>query len=231
MNEQSIGKSLRWARRRAGMTQQDLAEATGMLQPAIARIEKGSAIPRTATLLQLLRSTGHRLAIEPIDAGVDREAVRHRLTTPVAHRARQALGRRGKERWTSPIGLLSRLRYHGVPFVLIGDLAEVVRGGSVKPGRAVEICIASTETARHRLRMAQEDLGQRAAGDRLQVHIQTSAGDIYDVISRNADWLFVDAGITVSVAAIEDLIRDRRARGRPADLEAAAELTALAEET
>jgi len=231
MEAQSIGRTLRWARRRAGMTQHDLANASGMLQPSIARIEKGSAIPRTATLVDLLRATGHRLAVEPIDAEVDREMVRRRLTTPVAHRARQALGRRGAERWTSPIGLLSRLRYRGVPFVLIGDLAEVVRGGSVKPGRAVEICIADTETARQRVRMAQKDLGRSAAGDRLKVRTQTAVGDTYDVIRRNADLLLVDPGITVSVAAIEDLIRNRRASGRPADLEAAAELMALADET
>ena len=48
------------------MTQQDLAEAAGMPQPSVARIEAGTVSPRTSTLIALLAATGHRLALEPI---------------------------------------------------------------------------------------------------------------------------------------------------------------------
>lgn len=55
------------------MTQRDLARAAGMPQPSVARIERGSVIPRTATLIGLLAATGHRLAVEPIAPSAHRE--------------------------------------------------------------------------------------------------------------------------------------------------------------
>jgi predicted transcriptional regulator len=48
------------------MTQHELAEAVGMSQPSIARIESGAVVPRTTTLLAILAATGHELAIQPI---------------------------------------------------------------------------------------------------------------------------------------------------------------------
>ncbi len=48
------------------MTQQQLAQATGMPQPSVARIEAGTVSPRASTLIELLAATGHRLAVEPI---------------------------------------------------------------------------------------------------------------------------------------------------------------------
>jgi predicted transcriptional regulator len=44
-----------------------------MPQPSIARIEAGTVIPRTATLIALLHATGHQLSVVPIDPAVDRE--------------------------------------------------------------------------------------------------------------------------------------------------------------
>ena len=73
MKADTVGQTVKYARKRAGMTQQDLAQATGMPQPSIARIEAGTVIPRTATLIALLEATGHQLAVVPIDAAVDRE--------------------------------------------------------------------------------------------------------------------------------------------------------------
>jgi transcriptional regulator with XRE-family HTH domain len=67
-----IGKTLTWARKRAGLTQHDLARAVGMPQSSIARIERGTVSPRTATLIALLKATGHQLSVEPIDHEVDR---------------------------------------------------------------------------------------------------------------------------------------------------------------
>ena len=73
MNTDTVGQTVRLARKRAGMTQLDLAQATGMPQPSIARIEAGTVVPRTATLIALLHATGHRLAVVPIDPAVDPE--------------------------------------------------------------------------------------------------------------------------------------------------------------
>ena len=73
MKTDTVGQTVKSARKRAGMTQQDLALATGMPQPSIARIEAGTVIPRTATLIALLDATGHQLSVVPIDPAVDRE--------------------------------------------------------------------------------------------------------------------------------------------------------------
>jgi transcriptional regulator with XRE-family HTH domain len=79
MDTDAVGRMVRWARKRAGMTQHDLAVAVGMPQPSIARIEAGKVIPRTATLIEILRATGLRLTVEPIDPDEDREAIRRDL--------------------------------------------------------------------------------------------------------------------------------------------------------
>jgi predicted transcriptional regulator len=70
MDAKLIGQTVRWARKRAGMTQHELALAAGVPQPSIARIERGTVNPRTATLITILRATGHRLTVEPITPAV-----------------------------------------------------------------------------------------------------------------------------------------------------------------
>ena len=55
------------AREARGMTQRDLAEASGLKQPAIARIESHRSVPRVDTLLTL----GYTLKIVPLE-GSDR---------------------------------------------------------------------------------------------------------------------------------------------------------------
>ena len=201
-----------------------------MSQSTIARIEAGTVIPRTETLIALLRITGYQVAVEPLDPEVDRDGMRERLRTPVATRARKALGRKAKHPQTSPLRLLRHLRGKGVPFVLIGDLAEVVHGSSGSVGPAVDVCIEATEVAHERLRLALDDCGAVMDGARLRVVLQTAAGDGYELLVRNAPNVIVDPGISMRIAALEDLIRARRATGTSKDLEAAAELTAIAGE-
>lgn len=68
------------ARRRAGFTQRELARRAGMLQPAIARIERGRVSPTVATLDRLLRATGHHVELAPLEGvGVDRSLIRAAL--------------------------------------------------------------------------------------------------------------------------------------------------------
>jgi transcriptional regulator with XRE-family HTH domain len=204
------------------MTQHQLAEAVGMPQPSIARIERGTVLPRTETLIALLAATGHRLAVEPIGAGrVDEAAVRQRLRMTVPQRTRRAMP------GSDPVRVLRRLRRFGVPFVLIGELAEVAHGAPIKVGRVIEVCHASTDAAAQRLALAREDLGREADASRLRLVTQTDAGDDYDTLLRTAVNLPVDAGILVRVAALEDLVRIRRARRTQKDEEAAVLLLAI----
>lgn len=220
-----IGRQLRWARRRAGLTQHDLAAAVGMPQPSVARIERGTVSPRTSTLAVLLVGTGYRLALEPVDPPVDRDAIRQRLAMSIPRRTRLAIGPDAKDPTRTPIRALRRLRRFAVPFVLIGDLAEVAHGAPIKVSRPITIVHASTDEARERLALALAD----ARPDSVEPVTESAAGDTYEVLARNAVPLPVDAGMLVPVAALEDLIRIRRVGRSEPDGDAAATLRAIAE--
>lgn len=71
---------LKYARRRAGLTQRGLAERAGIAQPAIARIESGRVSPRMETLDRLLAACGMRTELGARRGeGIDRTAIRQLL--------------------------------------------------------------------------------------------------------------------------------------------------------
>lgn len=87
-----VAKLLRTARRRAGLTQRELASATGLPQATIGRIEAGRVSPRADTLARLLQATGHELSIgRALGQGVDRSLIRDRLRMTPAERIRLAV--------------------------------------------------------------------------------------------------------------------------------------------
>ncbi len=61
-----IGKIIE-AREEKGLSQRELAELSGVKQPAIARLESGMTIPRIDTLIRLLVPLGKTIAIVPIE--------------------------------------------------------------------------------------------------------------------------------------------------------------------
>jgi transcriptional regulator with XRE-family HTH domain len=237
-----VARMVRWARRRAGMTQHDLARAAGMPQPSVARIEMGTVMPRTRTLLSLLRATGHELAARPrLPLGSQELAAIHRaLLLDPARRTVRALGRDGRDARTSPTWILRRLRRAGVPFVLIGELAEVVRGVPLRPGRVIEICRDASDHGERQLAAALEDMRatRREDGEfatsvgTLRCVTETAAGDTYEMVRRTATRLLVDTSLLVAVAGIEDLIRNRHASGdRDRDARRAEAMLAAIRET
>ena len=60
-----IGKVIE-ARNARGLSQRDLAELSGVKQPAIARLESMQATPKIDTLLKILNPLGYKLSIVPI---------------------------------------------------------------------------------------------------------------------------------------------------------------------
>jgi transcriptional regulator with XRE-family HTH domain len=87
-----IANLLRLARKRAALTQRELARRSGLAQPMIARIESGRASPRASTVERLLAACGFRLQIEPRRGqGVDRTAIRELLELTPDARARMAV--------------------------------------------------------------------------------------------------------------------------------------------
>ena|SRR2546425_3843302 len=71
---------LRWARRRAGLTQRQLADKAGVPHSTVGRIEAGLTDPRLSTITRLLRACG--IVLEPEDDltdGIDRSLIREQL--------------------------------------------------------------------------------------------------------------------------------------------------------
>jgi transcriptional regulator with XRE-family HTH domain len=78
------GRMVRYARRRAGMTQRALSAKSGIPQETIARIERGRVDPRVGTLDRLLEACEFGLEAMPrLGIGIDRtQFVRLLRATP-----------------------------------------------------------------------------------------------------------------------------------------------------
>ena len=61
-----IGELIK-ARKEKGITQQQLEKLSGVKQPVIARLEKGSTSPQLITVLKILAPLGKTLAIVPLE--------------------------------------------------------------------------------------------------------------------------------------------------------------------
>ena len=61
-----IGELIK-ARKEKGITQQKLEELSGVKQPVIARLERGSTSPQLSTVLKILAPFGKTLAIVPLE--------------------------------------------------------------------------------------------------------------------------------------------------------------------
>lgn len=54
------------ARKKANITQQELSKLSGIIQPSIAKIERGVRIPQYTTLIKLLYPLGYTLKVVPL---------------------------------------------------------------------------------------------------------------------------------------------------------------------
>lgn len=153
-----------------------------------------------------------------------------------------------------PESVIRLLGRHRVRYVLIGGLAAVTHGSPLVT-QDIDVCYARDDRNLQRLAAALKEV--RAAlrgaepGVRLRLDAKTlRAGDAftfttdigwvdllgtpagtdgYDDLARTAD-AFDLFGYRVLVASVEDLIRMKRASGRPKDLLALEELGALRDE-
>jgi transcriptional regulator with XRE-family HTH domain len=68
--EFALAAAVAKARRRAGLSQAELANRMKTTQSTIARLERGRGLPSTRTLDRFAKATGHRLKIifEPVKA-------------------------------------------------------------------------------------------------------------------------------------------------------------------
>ena len=63
-----IGELIK-ARQERGISQRKLEELSGVKQPVIARMEKGSTTPQIGTVIKVLAPLGKKLTIVPIEQG------------------------------------------------------------------------------------------------------------------------------------------------------------------
>ena len=154
-----------------------------------------------------------------------------------------------------PIGLLRVLVDHDVDFVVVGGVAAAARGSPTstvdvdvcyrREERNLERLAEALRALRARLRGVDEEvpfiLDAKAlrAGDHFT--LTTDLGDVdllgtpagtsgYGEIDAHATAIDLEDGLTVRVASLEDLIRMKKAAGRPKDRVELEILGALREE-
>ncbi len=83
---------VRSARKRAGLTQTELAERAGVTQSVIARLERGGGNPTFLTLERVLHAAGHRLELSAVHQGlrtVDETLIAQQLALSPGERIRE----------------------------------------------------------------------------------------------------------------------------------------------
>ena len=86
------GRMVRYARRRAGFTQRQLAAKAGIPQETIARIEAGRSDPRVQTLDRLLEACAMGLEVMPrLGIGIDRTQFEPYLAMSPSERLRAGI--------------------------------------------------------------------------------------------------------------------------------------------
>lgn len=153
-----------------------------------------------------------------------------------------------------PLALLRTIGEHGVGFVLIGGFGAAIRGSPVITGD-VDVCYARDDDNLERLAAALDELGATLRGAPPEVLFRldaltleagdhftfaTSAGplDCLGTPAGTDGFADIDAsatdedldGLVVRVASVDDLIRMKRAAGRPQDQIAIEWLAALRDE-
>jgi hypothetical protein len=155
-----------------------------------------------------------------------------------------------------PFDALRAMKSHGVRFVVIGGIAGKARGSPLLTND-VDVCYARDAATLRAMAAALRALDATLRGAPADVPFtldarslyegdrftfDTTAGPLdimgapdgilggYEELDRTADDMELDEGLVVRVAALEDLIRMKRAAGRPKDRAALEILGALMDE-
>lgn len=167
------GSLVRIARLRAGLTQRDLAARLGLPQSSVARWESGARQPSVDSLRSAVAACGLDIVVglRAMDRSNDSliwelldldpgERLRRQVAAANGTRALSAAGRDSVPDEFSPLALLNSLAKSEVRYVLIGRLAENMRGSPAMPVESeVAICPAGEIENRVALEAALRTLG------------------------------------------------------------------------
>jgi transcriptional regulator with XRE-family HTH domain len=212
--------TIREARLRAGLSQRELAARLGRPQSSIARWESGARRPSLETLVSVVRACGLDLSLRLYEQDTSQDAfIWELLDLPAPERLRRQLGaaegvRRllpvraeGERAGFDPVAVLRTLADCGVRYVLLGRLAEALRGSPSLPLEA-EVAISAATSPVDEERLA-------AALDALDAAAQREHDPTGRKPFRDADrWRIGEAGATLAVVSrppgthgFDDLVR------------------------
>lgn len=214
-------------RKRAGLSQTQLAERLGRPQATIARWEKGRQHPPLETVVEVLHACGLELTVgmARYDDSYQSQIVRQlRLDPP--ERVRRLAPSWAAEGF-DPLGVLKELAGRA-RFVVVGDVAGVLNGWPVMLGsRTVQIVPAGSTT--HRIEQVVRRLGAECIdensdeqtcwrlsdGGELRVTPDVAGTGGYRDLTRDAQPTQIAPGMVVRVASLIDLIRVAEASPDP----------------
>lgn len=169
---------IREARRRAGITQAELAERARTTQSAVARWESGRSLPSLEKLSELVECCGLEVVVTltPERGFEDRLLLDRRALSPLARleyllaalpfvggeSASDATGASDLPERFEPLEILAALERHRVRYVLVGGLAAALHGA---PMLTTDVDIAP-ENGRENLRRLALALAELAAAAR-----------------------------------------------------------------
>jgi transcriptional regulator with XRE-family HTH domain len=210
-------------RRRAGLSQEQLAERLGRRQPTIARWESGAQRPPFESVLEALHACGLELTV-----GMARyDDSYNSLIAQQLHRDPAERVRHLAPGGFDPIGMLGELEGNS-RFVVVGRVAGALHGWPIKLGkRTLEVVPA--DPGMRRVEQAARRLGAEPAEDladgsrrwllpsdaELHATLVPPGTRGYQDLVRDAERIQIAPGVSVRVASLIDLIRIAEASPDP----------------
>lgn len=197
----NAARALRAARRRAGMSQTELARRAGVPPQTINRIERAERVPKVDTLIRLLAAAGATLTVSPrLGATIERGPIRDLLQTPPRARLPQA-----------HMEALDELVRRRVRFIVVGDAAARLHGAPIEVS-ALEIALGPDHMNPLRLERAERTPVVRDVVTIGRANYGALRSDAEELPWLPAptmrvlnDWIDAPKGF---LASIDDLLRD-----------------------
>jgi transcriptional regulator with XRE-family HTH domain len=215
-------------RRRAGLSQSELAGRLGRPQSTIARWETGHQHPPLESVIDALHACDLELTVglARYDDSYQSQIARQLLLEPGERLRTMAPG------WAAPgfdpVGMLGELAGQA-RFVVIGDVAGALHGWPILLGERVldivpaDSAIGRVEDAARRLGgepvQEQSDASQRwllPSGAQLQATLVPGGTRGYRDLARDAELMEIAPSVSVRVASLIDLIRVAESSGAQA---------------